>query len=258
MRIDIHGHMGAFDGRVSTPEETARYVEDAAIDHLLISNLDAASLGTGASNDDETDANLACLRLCASNPKLAPLYWVRLGRVDSNVRAFSGAMSVEDFVGAYFSAPLSEFDAGDKCIDAYLSVLARLKRPALFDTSPEDHAIPARAYAAARRHVGVVVILTNAGGEPHWEEAVDVVRVARQREDARLYLSTTRASTADIVAAVEQIGANQLMFGSDATHFGPQHAEYVLERLERLREALDPRDYARITETNALACFPLK
>ena len=100
MIIDVHGHVGGLDARVFSLDQMARYLDACAVERVLVSSLDAVSHHPGARNLEETAANTSCLDACRQDGRLVPLYWVRLGHVDSNVHAFAGAIDIEPFAGA--------------------------------------------------------------------------------------------------------------------------------------------------------------
>jgi predicted TIM-barrel fold metal-dependent hydrolase len=255
--IDVHGHIGRLAEREFSLTEMTQYLDSCAIGRALISNLDAASVPLGASNLEETPANVACLRMCREDGRLVPLYWVRLGQIDSHVRAFAGALEIEPFVGAAFSPALNGFAADDTRLDSYLSVLAKRKRVALFHTSRDELARPAAVYTLAKRHPRVPVVLCDAGGDIHWGEAIDVVSRAWQREDARLYLCCGRATADELLAAVKALGAQRVVYGSEAPRLGPRHAEHYQALLDRLQESLVPEQFAQVTGRNAAELFRL-
>lgn len=258
MIVDAHGHLGRLGARDCSLAQIRQYLDTCGLDHLLVSNLDAASATAGGSDLDEAPANLTCLQTCRTEGRLVPLYWVRLGQFDASLRAFAGALAVEPFAGAFFAPLLNGFDGDDPRLDAYLSVLAKLRKPAVCCTGRDAPARPERIYNLARRHPSVAVVLCGAGGEIHWHEAVDLVARARQREDARLYLCTGRAAAEDVHAAVSSLGADRLLYGSDAICFGREHAGRCRAFLEHLREALGPEESARIVADNALELFRLR
>jgi len=257
MRVDIHGHIGSLGDRTFSLDGARRYLDACGVDRLLVSNLDAASVGPGARDLDEPDANVATLEACRQEPRLTAVYWVRPGRVDSNVHALAGALETEPFSGALFSPVRNDFAADDKRLDRYVQAVGKLNRVALFETARLENARPTRVYLIARRHPRVAVVLLNAGGDTHWPEAVDAVRRSIERSDARLYLATTRASAAEVAAAVEDLGARCVLFGSDATVHGEQHAARVQLQLDQLQAALAPAEFARVAGENAQELFRL-
>jgi predicted TIM-barrel fold metal-dependent hydrolase len=257
MIIDIHGHVGRLGERVFSLPHMKQYLDTCGVERMLVSNLDGAAHHPGAGNIEEAPSNAACLDVCRDDARLVPLYWVRLGQVDANIHAFAGALDIEPFAGAVFSPLLNGFAADDPRLDAYLSVLAKIKKVAVFLSSRDEPGRPARAYTLAKRHPQVAVLLCNTGGDTHWSEALDIVGRAWQREDARLYLCTGRATADDVLAAVGAVGAERVLFGSDAPCLGERHAERCRSFLEQLKTALPTDAFANVVGENAARLFRL-
>lgn len=257
MIIDVHGHIGRLAERDFSLPEMKRYLNTCGVQHVLVSNLDAASHHPAAGNVEEAPANLASLHMRREDARFVPLYWVRLGQFDSNLRAFAGALDVEPFAGAAFAPLLNGFAADDPRLDAYLSVLAKIKKAAVFHSARDDAGRPERVHTLARRHPRVPVVLCDAGGDTHWNEALDVVGRAWERQDARLYLCSGRASAEDVLAAVNVIGDEAVVFGSDATCFGANHTDRCQTFLEQLQESLQQKAFAKVTGENATTLFRL-
>ena len=253
----MHGHVGRLGERVFSLAHMELYLDACGVQHMLVSNLDAATHHPGGADVEEAPANIACLEACRDDSRLVPLYWVRLGRVDANIHAFAGALDVEPFAGAVFAPGLNGFAADDPRLDAYLSVLAKIKKTAVFLCSHDDPGRPANIHPLARRHPQVPVVLCGVGGDTNWSEALDTVARAWQREEARLYLCTGRATVDDVLAAVGSAGAERILYGSDAVCLGAEHAEHSRLLLEQLKGALPPEAFEKVVGENAARLFRL-
>ena len=258
MLIDIHAHFGQRSADAVPAPRLATYAGVSGVDFLLVSNRDAATEPAGAANLDETDANVACLEACQRQPRLIPLYWVRPGRADSSVYAFTGALASEPFAAALFAPAAGGFDAGDEVLDDYLSVLASIGRPAVFCVSDDERAAPGKVYEAARRHAALSVVLCPCGaGEARRRECVEVVRRAQQRGDAGVYVDTSHAGAAEVRAAVEAVGAERVLYGTNALAFGDSHVPRHIALLDELRGLLPGGQFQQVTAGNAMQLFRL-
>ena len=258
MLIDIHAHFGQASAGAVPATRRATYAGGSGIDFLLVSNCDAAAEPAGAANLDETDANVACLEACQRQPRLVPLYWVRPGRVDSSVYAFTGALASEPFAAAVFAPAASGFDAGDKVLDDYLSVLAGIGRPAVFCVGDDARAAPGKICEAARRHAALSVVLCPCGaGDARRRECVEVARRAQQRGGAGVYVDTSHAGAAEVRAAVEALGAERVLYGTNALSFGDSHVPRHIALLEELRGLLPGGQFQQVTADNAMQLFRL-
>lgn len=254
MIIDVHGHVGWLGERETDSAHLKAYLDACGVERIFVSNLNAAG-SFGGGNVEEAPANVECLTLCQDDPRLVPLYWVRLGQLDSRLHAFAGALEVEPFAGTIFAPTHNGFAADDKRLDPYMAVLAKLGKPAFFLTSPRKTGRPAEVYELARRHPRTSFVLCGAGGAAQWGETLDVASQAREHADARLHVCTGRADARDILAAAEAIGTERLMFGSDATFLKAGHAEHFKTLLTELAEALPPDEFSNLIGGNALRAF---
>ncbi len=256
MRIDVHGHFGHKTAGAAPPGRVATYAGVAGFDSVLVSNRDAASESAGAANLDEADANAACLAACRGHDRLLPLYWVRPGRADSHVPTMVGALTTEPFVGLVFSPGDNGYDVRDPLLDEYLGMAARIGRPVLFCVGGDERSAPKGVYERGRQHPTLPIVLC-ACGAPKAQRAamLEVVRHAWQRSDARLYLDTSHANREEICAAVRTVGAEHVLFGSNAVSYGEAHLPRHLALLEELREALVPEEYEQVVGGSASRLF---
>jgi len=250
--IDVHGHIGPSTPGVAPPGEVSRYADICGLDLVVVSNRDAASEPFTAANVDEADANLAGLVVCKSLKHLAASYWVRPGRVDSHVLCMVGALESEPFVAVTFSPATGGFDASDAVLDPYLAALSKLGRPALFCVSADQRASPTKVYQTARRHPDVPVILCICdGATAQLAVAIEVVREALGRQDANLYLDTSYATATEIRQAVDAVGPERVVYGSDALSYGARHPDRQRQLLDALRNSLPPEQFGQVAGGNA-------
>ena len=258
MLVDIHGHIGFTAPSAAPPARLAVYAGACDVDYVLVSNRDAGEAVPGVSGQDEYDANVACLKACAGHPRLRPLYWVRPGRADSNVHAVVGALQTEPFVGVVFSPGDMGFDASGAILDPYLSALAGTACPVLFCTGGDEGASPTNIYETARRHPQVPIVLCRCGlATAHRASALDVVSQAVSRHNANLYLDTSHASVEEICMAVRVVGAERVLFGTDAPSYADAHIPRHIALLSELRQALDTDVQRRLFGGNAAQLFGL-
>jgi predicted TIM-barrel fold metal-dependent hydrolase len=246
--IDVHGHIGRSPDTAEELTLLGAYLDAARIGRLLISSHAATRT---AGDVEEVPANLAALTAQRADPRLVPLYRVRLGRFDAHVSAFAGALSLERFAGALFAPALDDYPCDDPRLEAYFAVLAQLRRPAFMLVQGSGQARPARAHALARRTPHVPLVMICAARGPHWAEATDALERTAQQGGADLLLATSHASIAEVRHTVERAGADRLLLGSDAVAGGRVHIARQVTWLDDLRSAISEDDYEAITRANA-------
>lgn len=252
--IDANVCIGALNGCGATPDQLSAYVDELGGTRAIISNLDAVAEGA---NLDEPDANLAALSAQQRDARLTPLYWVRIGAYDSHPRALLGALESAPFVGAFFSPGWNRFRYDDPRLDTCLDVVERLQKVAVLHVGAEPHVRPIRAYEATRRHPQLRALLVGAGGGPQWKEAIDVVTRCERRDGARVYVATTGAKSAEIVAAIKQTNPQRWLFGSDFGAYDSEQAAQASRLIRSLQAHLPSAAHRAITHDNAEALFNL-
>ncbi len=258
MLIDIHGHIGQRTPGAAPPARIATYAGVCGIDRVLVSNRDAASEPPGAANADEADANVTCLNACREQERLAPLYWVRPGFADSNIHATAGALLSEPFVGTVFAPADNGYDLADPRLDPYLALLGKIGRPVLFCIGADERSAPSKVHERGRRLPDVPIVLCACGAPAAQRTAaLDVVRYALQRADARLYLDTSHADADEICTAVRTVGSDRVLFGSHAVSYGELHIPRHVALLDELRQTLIPEELTQVLGGNAMRLFGL-
>lgn len=250
MFIDCQLHLANVNGRGGIRRDLAVFMDELELDHAVIANRDAASVGDHALDRDELDANLAILEAAQADTRLMPLYWVRPGRVDSNLHAFAGALDTEPFCGALFAPLANGFAAADSRLEPYLSILARLEKPACFMTGREDDARPQRVYQLAKRFPRVAVVLLQSRPSAA-SDSLDVLAHSRSRKDARLYASTAHLPIDEIAVHVSRFGCEGVLFGSDALRRPADNAQAARKVLDALRDKLPAPAFEEIAGTSA-------
>lgn len=254
MLIDVHAHVGRLGKREYSHEVLKRYADECQLDRVLVSNISAADPDAGGAGVEEPDANLATLKLAQDAPVVVPVYWLRPGHLDHSLYALAGALDSEPFAGVFLAPLLNNFTWSAELLSDELRVLEQAQKPVLASCGRRNGAKPSELHALATRHPGLAFVFC-CGTDVHWADYIDCIRRAKDRNDARLYLSTAHASVEEIVNAVRLLGAEHVLFGTDAAVHGAEHGAQVAQLLTDLRDALAGSDYSKITGENAEQLF---
>ncbi len=257
MKIDARTHLGRFGPQDYTLDQLVDYQRRCGLDRLIVSNLDAASVGSGAANKDEPIANGECLDLCAKQRGWHALYWVRPGQVDHSPHAMAGALLGEPFAGLLLAPELNGFSLESTALEPVLTVAASVKKPVFIRVSEKAGARPIDAYVFSRRVPQTAFVLFGTDGLALWSEAIEAVTRAKSRGDARLFVETSGASCAEIASTVEMIGPERLLFGSNACRNAEEHARNVRALWDDLGNALPPPVVRRILGENTAGLLGL-
>ncbi len=222
MIIDVHAHIGRLENLEAETTGLANYVSAANIETVFVSNLQAARVGNLARDLDETEANLATLRVAEPNPRVHALYWARPGCPDSHPQAVMGAFSQSPFYGLVLAPKHCDYAADDARVDPYVQIASRYRLPVLILSSRDEQSRPRRIYNLARRFPRQVFVILNSDADAHWREAVDCAQKSSSGNDAQLYLETAHIPPDEIAAALRVIRPERILFGSDTNLGAPE------------------------------------
>jgi len=151
---------------------------------------------------------------------------------------------------------MNQFDADDLLRDPYLKLCAKYQVPAVFHSGPANsNSDPEKIYQVAKRHPSVAIILYHMGFGTDHQQAVDVVESALLKGDANLYLDTAQANPKAVLKAINTVGADRVLFGSDVSFFGEDHYQGYLPMLQLLKNQLSEEDFLKVVRENAKRLF---
>lgn len=261
--VDVHGHIGTFKGYDLSTETLLKNIARFDVRLVLVSNIDGANLPGTTGNLDEEEANLATVSVVRQFPqKLRGLIWARPndgspGNVEKFLKdekySIDGSMI---FVGIKLHPDMNQFPADDQRVDGYLKLCRDYRIPALFHSGESGtNSDPRKIYAVARRFPEVSVVLYHMGFLGPHEGAISVVEESIRDGDAQLYLETAQADPQMVVQAVRELGAERVLFGSDATYYGDKHYEEYRGLIETLKDSLSEEEFELVIRGNAKSLF---
>lgn len=261
--VDIHAHIGHFKGFDLRDETLLNNLQAYKIRLALISNLDAADLAN-TDNLDEVLANQRTQEMVLAHPnQLRGLLWVKAqDKTPDNLIPFLKAKipgtDEPIFVGMKFHPEFNHYSADDKRLDKYLKLCAQYHIPAVFHCGVSgSNSSPDRIYTTARRHPTVPVVLYHMGFDDEHDVAITTAKAAFDKGDAQLYLETSQADPDSVMDAIETLGVDRVLFGSDATYFGANHYRHYEDQIKRLSSKLTPAEFEKVVHGNAVRLFNL-
>jgi hypothetical protein len=280
--IDIHAHIGSFDGYDLSEPTLLAEVAGAGVELALVSNIDGAAVPGKTRNLSEPEANRATERFVRSYPEtFRGLLWGRPDRgdaselevfaplrLDASPPAVGQAPSAAGtaaarwtrrlFVGVKLHPEMNAVPADAPALDPYLRFAARHGYPVVAHCDGQvDEASAPRLLALARRHPEVPLVLYHTGFQGPHEPAMEAAETALRDGSAQLWLETAQLPPERAVEAVERVGPGRVLFGTDATFFGRGHYARYEPQLEALARALGAADLARVLGGNARSLFRL-
>lgn len=258
--IDVHGHIGSFKGYDLSTETLLANVTEYGLRLVLVSNIDGAELAE-TDNVDEVTANRRTVEFLRQHGKqFRGLLWSRPNDGSpATLEKFLADSSLRGlFVGIKIHPEMNHFPADNKKVDGYLALCEKYRIPAVFHSDLSgSNGDPRKIYAAARRHPTVPMVLYHSGFKSNHDSAFAVVKEAISKHDANLYLETAQVGVDDMMRGIELVGADRMLFGTDATYFGKEHYKRYEPHIGRLRKELSSEDFAKVVRGNAERIFPL-
>ena len=199
-------------------------------------------------------------RVAAGIPWLSRLVWVRPGRTrEDEVRR----RLADGTVGLKLHPAYDGFEADSSLLDPYLLAAGEAGAPVAVHSSP-GLADPERTAALARRFPGVPVLLYRTYLGPDEGR----LRAAYHAQDVpNLYLETSWCRSSVVEQLIELVGADRVLFGSDAATDGPAHytrtppniemTETYNDALVTLADRLGPETTRLLVEDNTRRLFHL-
>lgn len=277
--LPVAGHLSldcvVTDGRQWDNNQKADYrlwIDFAPLDaHMHVSGRGSGELGISSLQIAMASAGIGCGvvswvnnvaldRIEWAKTRLFPLVWVRPG--DTSLAEVRSRLTA-GFIGLKLHPTVDDYPADTSALDPYLEVAAAFGCPVACHSAPGD-ADPDHIRRLAERFPTVPVILyhTYLGPSEGRRRAAQHVR-----EQPNLYLETSWCSWREVLRFVEEVGAERVLFGSDASVDGPHHycrhppnvegRETYNDGLLSLLRALDPVSARQVLGDNAKRLFNL-
>lgn len=260
--IDIHAHCGTFRGYDLSSENLLSNIKRFGIELALVSNIDGANMPGVTACLSEEESNRQCLELVRENfPKLRGILWCQPGH--GNPPALERFLNLKEdkksvFVALKFHPEMNQFPADSKLLDPYMNICRKYKIPAVFHCGTEGSLSSARRiYELAKRFPEEPVILYHLGFGSNHRYVIETVKESMSRGNAKLYVETSQCSPQTAIDAIRELGADRVLFGTDATYFGAKHYEEYVGLVNSCRSKLNRSEFTAVFRENARKLFKL-
>jgi uncharacterized protein len=235
MIVDSHVHLmtdttgwyaykksaGGSDARSWDCEATVRLLDESGIDRCFLFTL-AGLYGFNdhrAANDEVGEA-------ARQYPERFVPFCTAFPNQDADAAAQEIKRCLEiGFKGVKFHPWLQSFPANSAYLYPALDVCARFRAPVLFHTGTPPYSQPFQVMEQARRFPAVPFIIGHFGKIMF----LDAVRSAELCPN--VYLETSGAQVADLIYAIERIGTDRILFGTDLPIGGAASAKWNLVKI---------------------------
>ncbi|MCS6885099.1 MAG: amidohydrolase family protein [Acidobacteriota bacterium] len=254
--IDINASIGQFPARESSLENLLTNLHRNNISLALVANIEGAS-ERGGLDKDEVTINEQTARITEQHRELKPVVWAKPGAKGASADLVEPFLRDRGFLAIRFHPDLNNFTADSPAVYPYMELCKRYGVPALFHCGRTTRSNARTIYSLARKYPTVPVILLHMGFGTNHEEAIAVAKEAKERGDANIYLDTSQVDMASLQLALDQVGADRILFGSDATYFGKQHYEFYVNVVGAIKVSVTENDFRKVIRENALKLFKI-
>jgi uncharacterized protein len=234
MIIDGHAHVGHGRYKSLSPDELLRQMDAHGVDRAVICPVEEQIVVHNRAGNDFILEQVRrhptrFVGFAVSNP------WFDRVSVEEVRRALG-----EGLRGLKFHPVIQGFSIDDPIVDPLIELAARHRAPVYVHSGTAHFGEPFKVAEAARRHPDVTFIMGHSGASDFWSD------IPRCHQFApNILFETSRNGPANFVHLVQNIGADRLVFGSNAPE-----SLYPLE-MASIREAIrDPADLAMILGHN--------
>lgn len=249
--IDVHAHIGRWEGRDLSPEYVISLMQVRDVDLALISNLEGIGKET-----DQAEANERTRQAVMAYPDhLRGLVWVNpwMGEraLDNAKRCLDLAW---EFVGLKFHPFHNKFYFNSPEVKPFLQLAKEYGVPVAVHTAYDDYsrADQVVALAADQDFAGVKFILYHAGLNP--PDAKTGIQVFQQVTSlSNLYVDISWLDLERMRQAFNIVPIERILFGTDLPLGGEEHYREYFDKLGALRPSND--QWMKLMDTNSREVF---
>ncbi len=255
--IDVHAHIGEFKGFDLSLNSLLSTMSESKIEYAFISNIDGAALSGVTADGDEVTVNEKTAKVASENPKLKPLFWAKPGAKGASAETAEKFLRDKKFYGIKFHPDFNNFPANSESVIPYLRLCEKYKVPALFHCGGSSRSSAGVIYQAAKKFPNVPFVLYHMGFNTQHDEAINVAKEAKTKKDALIYLEISHVEASDIIRAIKAVGADRVIFGTDAAYYGRSHYDTYTETIKNVKKAISAIEFQQFIHNNAVEIFHL-
>jgi len=272
--IDCHTHVGRLVPGEGCERILLSELDRAGVSLALVSNIEGARTAGKASPPDAAAVNRATARLVRQYPdRFRALFWARPGanEPDELAELLEARLSPEEaspwtdrvFVGVELHPDPRTCPADDGRMDPFMDLARQHRVPVVLHWDHGlDEASIRSVHALAARHPDLPIVLYHMGSSLNGAgrsggPGVDVASSVLGSGSADMYLETSGAPVETVLEALRSLGAERVLFGTDAACFGEGHYEHYRALGAALAGTLDDGELSHVMARNARHLFRL-
>jgi uncharacterized protein len=226
--VDIHNHYGkwSFPMQQLSAADMVAVLKARGIDRAIVSSSLAIVY-------DFREGNRALAEAIQPHPELLGYVTINLNYAEEGIRELDAYAANPKFVGCKIHPNYSRQKIDSPAGRRVLGVLNELHRPLLLHTYSSALESPWNAVPVAKANPHVPILMAHMGGDA-WREGL---LAAREAQNLYVDMCASWADVDKVAAAVEAIGPERVLFGSDFTLFDPAHTLGMVEEADLSDEA---------------------
>ncbi len=226
--VDIHNHYGkwSFPMRQLSAAEMVTVLKARGIDKAIVSSSLAIVY-------DFREGNRLLAEAIQPHPELFGYVTINLNYAEEGIRELDTYAANPKFVGCKIHPNYSRQKIDSPDGRRVLGVLNELRRPLLLHTYSSSLESPWNAVPVAKANPNVPIIMAHMGGDA-WREGI---RAARESRNLYVDMCASWADADKVAAAVQELGPERVLFGSDFTLFDPAHTLGMVAEADLSAEA---------------------
>ena len=245
--FDMHANCGKWGSKADCNSLVTEIADSENIEKLLVSNLGGLETeGLEPGNTpllEELDANRQTMAFCQLNPKMLAAAICQVGH--STPDSIETALTEYNFRALRFHPYFQDISPTSEKYDPYMEIAKQYEIPCIFHAAP-GKSDPANIYSLAKRHPKVKVVLYHLNLTGDCEYGIEVVQNSIRKRDARLYCNTSWVPLDMVVKAIQTLGSERVMFGSDMPIDGENHFRYyrgIIQTIDSIFSEEDCNNY---------------
>ena len=259
--IDSHGHLGRWKTEwnedLLLPELMGGILDSGGVEAILVSNLSGIDCRDHSAGGQpwlpQREANLELLEWCAEDKRLLPLAVCQPGI--SEAAEIEALLALYKFYGLKFHPFHLNLDADDPAYDPFMEIAAARGLPAVFHAAP-GCSDPEKIAILAERFPSVPVVLYHINLTGDVSYGIRIAGRYLAAGKANLYLELSWVPAEYIGEAVDAVGPDRVLFGTDAPLDGPDHYNWYTKSFAAI-ESLGAEAAGLILEGNSRRIFGL-
>lgn len=258
--IDAHVHSGTIEGDFDLNiDKLMRVLDKLPIEFAIVSNIHGSEFGHNGEeieSKSEYDLNMETAEWLKKDKRLRAAAWCKPHK-QGNVKVIEQFLKDYGFVALKFHPYMSRLRANDAKYIPYIELAQKYKVPVVFHTAVDEFSKAEYVCELAKKFPDVQFVLYHMDLGSDNKECISMVKKILGERTANLFVDTCWVSPDSAIKAIDEIGADRVLFGTDAPIDGEEHYQKYTEQIKKMQEYLSEEDFQKVMYYNAKNLFKI-